>query len=144
MLIGCVLCRDEDPFFFFLPISDPGLCTSNEKRFLKKCLMNILDNLKSFYFLFSYFWCQASSVSRIALDPDPDPVRIFTDADPGWFYGSRISDTKSMVTKKNDFKTISNIQLIEFTKKNSIRSKYRARIRIWQKPDPHPWFYALQ
>ena len=43
--------------------------------------------------MFSYFWCQTFSVSRKALDPDPDPVRILSDPDPdpSWFSGSRAS-----------------------------------------------------
>ena len=46
--------------------------------------MNILDS-----FLFSYFWCQTSPVSSGA--PDPEPVRILTDPDPGWFSESSTS-----------------------------------------------------
>ena len=62
-----------------------------------------LDNFKSlFYFFFSYFWCQTSSVIRRPLDPDPNSVRILPD--PGWFHGSRKSDTKGKKTKKNDLK----------------------------------------
>ena len=55
--------------------------------------MKILDNFASLLFFSSYFQCQTFSVSRRALDLDPDPVRILTDLDPdpGWFSGSRAS-----------------------------------------------------
>ena len=51
-------------------------------------------------FLFSYFWCQTSSVSPRSLDPDPDAVRILPDSDldPGWFSGFRTSMER--LTKK--------------------------------------------
>ena len=48
--------------------------------------MNILDDLKA-SFLFSYFWCQTSSVSPKAPDPDSDTIN----PDPGWFSESRTS-----------------------------------------------------
>ena len=34
---------------------------------------------------FFIFWCQTSRVSPRAPDSVPDPVRILTDPDPGWF-----------------------------------------------------------
>ena len=40
--------RDEDPVFW--SISDPGLCASNERRFLKLFLMNIVDNFNPLLF----------------------------------------------------------------------------------------------
>ena len=45
--------RDEDPVLAKKP--DPGLCTSNEGRFLKVYWMNILDNIKSLLFCFHTF-----------------------------------------------------------------------------------------
>ena len=47
--------------------------------------------LQAFFFVFILlkFWYQTFSASRRALDPDP--VRILTDPDPGWFSGSRAS-----------------------------------------------------
>ena len=58
--------------------SDPGLCTSNEesKKNSIECIFWI--TVKAF-FLFSYFWCEASSGSPRAPDPDqgqilPDPA----------------------------------------------------------------------
>ena len=50
----------------------------------RRLLYEHLDICKAF-FLFSYFWCQTSSVSPRA----PDPVQILTD--PGWFSESRTS-----------------------------------------------------
>ena len=54
-------------------------------REIFKSLWN--ECFRNFYmpsFLFSYFWCQKSPVSPRA----PDPVRIGTDPDPGWFFES--------------------------------------------------------
>ena len=65
---------------------------------------------------------------------DPDPVRILPV--PGWFNGSRTSDTKSM--KKEYFKIIRNIHSIEFRKSPFVRGT-EPRIQIWKNPDPHPW-----
>ena len=46
--------------------------------------MKILNNFASILFCFHTF-----DVSRRALDPDP--VRILSDPDPGWFSGSKAS-----------------------------------------------------
>ena len=69
-IIGSIFCRDP------VLAPDPGLCISNEGRFLKDYLMNILDNFFKAYFLLSYYL-------------DPDPVRILPDSD--WFSKSRTS-----------------------------------------------------
>ena len=42
--------RDEDPVL--AKKTDPELCTSNKRRFLKVYWMNILDNIKSLLFCF--------------------------------------------------------------------------------------------
>ena len=82
----------------FAKISDPGLCTPYDRRFLKSYWMKILDNFCKPYILFSYIWCLTFSASRRALDPDLDQVRILTDPEPGWFSGSRASMER--LTKK--------------------------------------------
>ena len=80
----------------FGKISDPGLCTPNDRRYLKYYWIKILEILQAF-FLFSYFLCHTFSVSRWALDP----VRILPDPDPGWFSGSRASMERLTQNSKN-------------------------------------------
>ena len=65
----------------------------------KIILMKILGNFVSPFFCFHTFGVRRStfSVSRRAVDPDP--VRISTDPDPGWFSGSRASMER--LTQKN-------------------------------------------
>ena len=72
-------------------IPDPGLCTPNERRYIKYYKVNILDNYASLLFCFHNF---GVGRSLWALDPvrmNPDPVRMNPDPDPGWFAGSRKS-----------------------------------------------------
>ena len=47
----CVCLRGGDPFFA-KKNPDPGLCASNEGRFLKLYWINILDNFKATFFVF--------------------------------------------------------------------------------------------
>ena len=82
---------------------DPGLCTSNEGRFLKFYIMNILDNLKNFIFYFHSFGVRRTIMSYIQkTSPDPvnlDRIRYL------WLYGIQgPSVTISMKIKKKALK----------------------------------------
>ena len=72
--------RDEDPVLAKKP--DPGLCTSNEGRFLKVCKANILDNFKTHLFCFHTFGVRRTiDVLDSETSPDPDPFEF--GPDPG-------------------------------------------------------------
>ena len=62
---------------------DPGLCTSNEWRFLEVYKTNILDNSKSLFFCFHTFGVSHTIDVLDSESPDPDPVKFGTDPDPG-------------------------------------------------------------
>ena len=96
--------------------------------------MKILDNFASLLFCFHTF-----GVSRRALDPNPDLVRILPD--PGWFSGSRASMERLTQKIKNTKRGLANYLenlfngiLISFTGQD-LEPRIRIRIR---KPDPHP------
>ena len=93
--------------------------------------MKILDNFASLLFLFSYFWCQTFSVSHRALDPDP--VRILTDPEPGWFSGSKASMERLTQRIKNTKRGLANY--LENLLNGILNIFHRSGPRA---PDPYP------
>ena len=79
--------------------------------------MNILDNTESLLFCFHIFVVKTSSVSRRALDCDPDcGFKNITIKNTNTILCGllRTSDTKNMETKKKALSIIKNIHFIVF------------------------------
>ena len=65
-------------------VSDPGLCTLNEGRFLEFYQMMILDNVKSILFVFIRLVSDIPLMSYIQKTSlDPNPFRILPDPESG-------------------------------------------------------------
>ena len=80
---------------------DPGLCTSNEGRFLVVYRMNILDNCKSLLFC-DHTLGVRRTIDVLDSENQPGSGKIRTGS--GALEGT--SDTKSMKTKKKALKII--------------------------------------
>ena len=78
--------------------------------------------------MFSYFWCQTSSVRSWA----PYPVRTFPDQDPGWFSGSKTS-MKNVWHKKYENKTEGIENYLKYSFHRLLKISHCLRYRA---PDP--------
>ena len=94
---------------------DPGLCTSNEERFLKFYWMNILYNFKRYLFYFHTFGVRRSID---VLDSENQPwlgsrTRALGLTEDVW--------RQKYNSKKETFKIIWDLHLIEFLKPSFVR-----------------------
>ena len=128
----------------FWPKTESGSLNLKLREIFKSLLK---EYFRSFFkpFFVSYFWCQTSPVSPRA----PEPVRIWTDSDPGWFSESSTSIVRLTPKKWKQKRRLLILYYLKYLfyrlLKISIRLRYRAPDPVfWPKPDPHPCFFFTE